>query len=91
MALSVGHPMEVISSHPMGLISIADTVPGTFGIPNVPMDICWQCWPWACVPFLSSRTKPGHIYILYTRCTIHDGNNGHFLTMLHMCGRQSTC
>ena len=28
--------------HPMGLIGIAATVPGTFGIPNVPTDICWQ-------------------------------------------------
>ena len=44
MALSVGHPMQVISSHPMGLIGIAATVLGTFGIPNVPMDICGQCW-----------------------------------------------
>ena len=38
MALSVGHPMQVIASHPMGLISIADTVPRTFGLPNVPLD-----------------------------------------------------
>ena len=30
---------QVIPSHPMGLIGIASTVPGTFGIPNVPMDI----------------------------------------------------
>ena len=44
MALSVGLPMQVISSHPMGLIGIAATVPGTFGIPNVPMDFCSQCW-----------------------------------------------
>ena len=35
---------QVIPSHPMRLIGIAATVPGTFGIPNVPIDICWQCW-----------------------------------------------
>ena len=35
---------QVIPSHPMRLIGIAATVPGTFGIPNVPMDICGQCW-----------------------------------------------
>ena len=35
---------QVIPSHPMGLIGIAATVPGTFGIPNVLMDICGQCW-----------------------------------------------
>ena len=57
---------QVIPSHPMGLIGIAATVPGTFGIPNVPMDICWQCW--TCGPFISSRTKPA----LYTRFTIHN-------------------
>ena len=47
---------QVIPSHPMRLIGIAATVPGTFGIPNVPMDICWQCW--TCRPYISSRTKP---------------------------------
>ena len=40
----------------MGLTGIAATVPETFGIPNVPMDICWQCW--TCGPYISSRTKP---------------------------------
>ena len=43
--MDMGHcgTSQVIPSHPMGLIGIAATVPGTFGIPNVPMDICWQC------------------------------------------------
>ena len=36
-------------SHPMGLIGIAATVPGIFGIPNVPMDISEQCWSRICV------------------------------------------
>ena len=69
----MGHPNGVIPSHPMGLICIAFTVPGTFGISYVSMDICWKCW--TCGPFISSSRKPGHIrmYILFTRCTIHNG------------------
>ena len=49
---------QVIPSHSMGLTGIAATVPETFGIPNIPMDICWQCW--TCGPLISLRTKPVH-------------------------------
>ena len=56
---------QVIPSHPMGLIGIAATVPGTFGISNVPMDICWQSWK--CGPLISSRTISGNMHLLITR------------------------
>ena len=61
---------QVIPSHPMGLIGIAATVPGTFGIPNVPMDIVGNA-AHAGPSYLQGLNL--HIYILYTRFTIHDG------------------